>query len=109
MVGTIISSAIGFGCGILFFAIGVHAARREKPMAFWSGTEVKASELTDVEGYNQANGRMWKGYSLWYFASGAAMYWSEYLGAALMVLSCTLGIGLLVMRYRRIYETYRVR
>ena len=42
----------------LFTGIGIFAWKRKKPMWFWAGSEVKASEISDVPAYNRANGRM---------------------------------------------------
>ena len=55
MVGKIIWWIVSYGCAILFFAIGVYALKRKKPMWFWSGTEVDASQITDIKQYNKEN------------------------------------------------------
>lgn len=70
---------VSFGCGILFFAIGVYARKRNKPMWFWSGSSVDASHVTDVKQYNKENGGMWQLYSLWFFAAGVAEFWNTIL------------------------------
>ena len=49
MIGKIIMCIVSFGCGILFLAIGSYAKRLEKPMWFWSGSEVEASKITDIK------------------------------------------------------------
>ena len=107
MAGKIIMWIVSFGCGILFFCIGTYAKRLEKPMWFWSGTEVKATEITDVKRYNQANGIMWQLYSLWYFAAGIAEIWNSMLSFILMMLSCTVGLVILVVAYKKIYNKYK--
>ena len=108
MAGKIIWYITTLGCGILFFSIGIYARKLEKPMWFWSGVEVKDSEITDVEHYNKANGRMWKLYSLWYVASGAAEIWNSILALAFLLLGCSVGIALLVWSYQKIYNKYKV-
>ena len=40
----------------LFTGIGIYAARRKEPMWFWSGTQVRKEEISDVRAYNRANG-----------------------------------------------------
>ena len=109
MAGKVIMCAVCFGCAILFFAIGVHPKRLKKPMWFWFGTAVGASNLTDVERYNQENGAMWQLYSLWYFGAGLAELWNTIAAVALLVLSCTVGIAFLVSSYNRIYRKYAVK
>ena len=108
MAGKIIWCIVSFGCANLFFAIGVYAQKREKPMWFWSGSEVDASEITDVKRYNKENGVMWKQYSLWYFAAGLAEFWNSIIALIFLVLGCTVGLVLLVGSYNRIYKKYRV-
>ena len=107
MAGKIIMWIVSFGCGVLFFCIGTYAKRLEKPMWFWSGTEVKATEITDVKRYNRANGIMWQLYSLWYFAAGVAEIWNSMLSFILMMLSCTVGLVVLVVAYKKIYNKYK--
>ena len=109
MAGMIIWSITIFGCAILFFSLGIYAERREKPMHFWSGTTVDANKITDVKAYNKENARMWKIYSLWYFASGVIYFWSTWIAVAILVLSCTLGMGILVATFNRIEKKYKTK
>ncbi len=106
MAGAIIWCITVFGCALLFLGIGIYAQRREKPMWFWAGSTVDKSKITDVKAYNKENARMWKLYSLWYFASGAVYFLSEIISIVLLVLSCTLGIGILVVTFNRIEKKY---
>ena len=108
MAGKIIWCIVSFGCAILFFAIGVYAQKREKPMWFWSGSEVDASEIKDVRQYNKENGVMWKLYSLWYFAAGLAEFWNAIIALIFLVAGCSVGLALLISSYNRIYRKYRV-
>ena len=107
MAGKIIMWTVTFGCAILFFAIGVYAQKLKKPMWFWSGSEVDVSQITDVKQYNKENGVMWQLYSLWYFAAGLAGFWNPIVSLIFLVLSCTVGIALLIGSYDKIYKKYR--
>ena len=49
--------------GILFTCLGIYAWRRKKPMWFWSGREVRETEISDIPAYNKANGLMWTAFS----------------------------------------------
>lgn len=109
MAGKIIWWIVSFGCAILFYAIGAYAQKLEKPMWFWSGTEVKAEQITDIKQYNKENGVMWKLYSLWYAAAGLAEIWNTIVALIILVLSCTVGIVILVRSYQKIYKKYAVR
>lgn len=70
LFGIIMMVLCGFGCGALFFWLGVWAAGRKDPMHFWSGSVVAAESISDVQAYNQANARMWKIYSVPYWVTG---------------------------------------
>ena len=96
-----------FGCAALFTGIGMYAKRLEKPMWFWSGTEVDPGSITDVKSYNAENARMWLAYSLWYWASGAARIWSRTVALILLILSCTVGIACLVGKFHKIEKKYK--
>ena len=109
MAGMIIWCITIFGCAILFFGLGVYAEKREKPMHFWAGTTVDEKKITDVKTYNKENARMWKIYSLWYFASGVIYFWSTWIAVAILVLSCTLGIGILIATFNRIEKKYKTK
>lgn len=109
MAGLIIWSITIFGCAILFYGLGIYAQKREKPMHFWAGTTVDASKITDVKAYNKENAKMWKIYSLWYFASGIIYFWNEVISVIILVLSCTLGVGILVATFNRIEKKYKIK
>ena len=108
MAGKIIMWIVSFGCAILFYSIGVYAKKLKKPMWFFSGSEVNASEITNISRYNKENGIMWQTYSLWYFAAGLAEFRSSVLALIFLVLGCTVGIALLVGSYLKIYKKYKV-
>ena len=103
----IIGLIVDLGCAALFYSIGVYAQKSKKPMGFWSGKEVKASELTDVEQYNWENAVMWKVYSLWYVAAAVAGIWDSMISVIILMLSCTVGLAILIVTYKRIYNRYK--
>lgn len=106
MVGKIVCWTVAFGCAALFYGIGVYAQRLQRPMSFWAGRAVDPATVTDTPAYNRENGIMWKRYSLWYAAAGVAEIWSEIAFLAILVLSATLGLALLIRSYRRICKKY---
>ena len=109
MAGKIIWYITMLGCGILFYAIGIYASKRKTPMHFWTGTKVDPSKITDIKSYNKANSVMWKLYSLWYFASAIVEIWSSIVAIVLLVMSCTVGLALLIWHYNLIYKKYKVK
>lgn len=109
MAGIIVWCITVFGCAFLFFGLGVYAEKREKPMHFWAGTTVDEKKIANVKAYNKENGRMWKIYSLWYFASGVTYFWNEWISVLLLVLGCTVGIGILIATFNKIEKKYKVK
>ena len=91
----------------LFTGVGIFAWRRKKPMWFWSGSEVKEEDITDVPAYNRANGIMWLIFSGVFWVS-AALGLLE-VGAAGTVLAVGVlgGIPCLLLAYGGIYSKYR--
>ena len=108
MIGKIICCVTVFGCAALFYGIGVFAEKSKTPMWFWSGSSVDAAQITDVQSYNRENAVMWKRYSLWYAAAGVAEFWNSIAFMVILILSCTVGLALLVRSYNRIFRKYRV-
>lgn len=107
MGGIIIWSITVFGCAALFLGIGIYAQKREKPMWFYAGTTVDESKITDVKAYNKENATMWKLYSLWFWVSGALYFFNEIISVILLVLGCTLGIGVLLATFTKIEKKYK--
>ena len=89
-----------------FTAIGIYAWNRKKPMWFYTGTEVKETEISDVRAYNHANGVMWIVFSLIFWASTFLGLWKELAGGILLLVACIPGVVGLVLAYRHIYKKY---
>ena len=106
-VSTIIWLLCVGGCAAAFTGIGIYAYRREKPMFFWSGSTVRREELRDVEAYNHANGIMWILYSIPSWISTISYFWFPQFAVTLLVISVTLGLGVLICAYRKIYQKYK--
>lgn len=94
-------------CGAILTGLGIYAWHREKPMWFWAGLEVKASEIADIPAYNRANGRMWIVYSLIFWAAAFVGLWSGTLAVGLIVVGCALGLPAMIGIYKRIYKKYK--
>ena len=109
MIGKIIMCIISFGCGILFFAIGSYAKRLEKPMWFWSGSEVDATKITDVKKYNKANCIMWQSYSLFFWLSGILEFFTPIFAVIFLFVGSTFGSLILIFVYNKILEKYQVK
>ncbi|HBV88662.1 MAG TPA: hypothetical protein DEF42_18955 [Desulfosporosinus sp.] len=109
MEGFIIYSIIILFCAFIFIGLGIFAWKKETPMHFWSGTEVKAEEISNIRAYNIANGLMWMIYGFAFIiASILGLILGYAVGIALVILLCSLGIIALVIVYRYIYKKYKV-
>ena len=105
---TFIYLLITIPIGLGFSILGIYAWKRKKPMWFWSGTEVKAGEISDVKAYNKANGIMWIIYSLVFWISAfLGVLHSDAAGVVLAV-GCLGGIPILVIVYKKIYAKYHI-
>ena len=85
----------------------MYAKCLDKPMWFWSGSEVNPATITDIQAYNLENARLWKTYSIWFWAAGLAWIWNSTVALILLVLGCTVGIGFLVAGFLRIEKKYK--
>ena len=93
-------------CAALLTGIGVYAWRREKPMWFWAGTEVRPEEITDVRGYNRANGIMWICYSLVFWAAALISRWSGLAAGAVLMAGGVFGALAMIPVWLRIRRRY---
>ena len=98
---------VSFGCGILFFAIGVYARKRNKPMWFWSGSTVKESEISDVAAYNRANGIMWLVFSLIMWISTIFGAMNMKAGGIFLIAGSIISVPILPIVYRKIYRKFK--
>ena len=114
LFGSIILTLCGFGCGGLFYGIGIWAQKRKMPIHFWAGIDMDSRQISDIFSYNQANARMWKCYSIPYWLSGLAgigVLWSEsysVLCLALLVFAGTVGLWWLIRTYKQIWDRYAI-
>ena len=103
----LIFSLIMIPCAAAFTGLGIFAWKRKKPMWFWSGSEVKAWQLTDVAAYNRANGIMWIVFSLGFWAAAILGLFNVPAAGVLVVVTSILGIPGLIIAYKRIYKKYK--
>ena len=94
-------------CAALFTGIGIYAMRRKKPMHFYAGSEVKPWQIRDIPAYNRANGWMWILFSLGFWAAALLSLFTISAAGMLVALTCLVGIPILVVAYRRIYQKYK--
>jgi len=76
-------------------------------MHFWSGSTVDSKEIADISAYNRANGFMWLTYATVIALSGVLSLFNTWVGVALLVVTCTVGIAVIFATYKRIYGKYK--
>ena len=115
ILGSIVLTLCGFGCGGLFSWIGFWADTRKDPMSFWTGSVVDPKTVTDIPAYNKANARMWRRYAVPYWLTGwcglGGFLWYKpavLVGCLLVGLASTVGILWLIWAYKRIETQYKV-
>ena len=112
--GVIVMALCGFGCGALFFGMGVYAGKLKKPMHFWSGSVVDPKTISNVPAYNRANGKMWKQFSVPFWMCGVlaiGSLWADWCSLAYTILifaGSVIGGIWLVLRYQKICKQYAV-
>jgi hypothetical protein len=94
-------------CALIFGAIALWAFKRRDPMHFWSGSTVRPEEITDIPAYNRANGWLWTLYAVCMAAAGVVLLFHVKGGVVLAGIVCFLGIPVLIVVYKRIYNKYR--
>ena len=93
--------------GILFTCLGIYAWRRKKPMWFWSGREVRETEISDIPAYNRANGLMWAAFSCVFWTGAFLGLFQLDIAGIVVAVGTIAGIPLLVLVYKRIYSKYK--
>jgi len=106
--GNLLAAVILFLHAILFIGIGSWAVRRQAPVHFWAGTTVKSELIKDIPAYNRANGCMWHVYGSGWIVSALGFLFNTWVGFTLTMLLCTIGIGGLIITYKKIYKKYIV-
>lgn len=105
-------SVILFLVGIIFVMIGIYAYQRKSPMYFYAGTDIDASEITDVKAYNKANGIMWIAYGTLYFIPILVyILMPDKISDTVISVSvviCFLGLLAVLWIYQKIDDKYRV-
>lgn len=107
--GDFIFLALVWLCAGMFVVIGLSATRRSSPVHFWSGSVVDPDTVSDISSYNREVGRMWKLYSTPFWVSGPLFFLSPPAGAVVIALASTVGIVLLIRRYRTIEAVYIIK
>ena len=112
IMGAVVMAVCCFGCAVLFGCIGINAAKSNRPVNFWAGTNVPAEKVRDLYGYNHACSLMWKIYAVPYWIAGIFGCLGV-IGDAFIIVSAVLlfiagvpGVAWLIYRYKRMEKQY---
>ena len=94
---------------VIFIIIGIYAMNRKKPMWLGAGSPISESNINDVKAYNRAIGKMWCVFSIPLFVGGIVEFILPIYSILILALTCTVGIGLIVLYYHKIEEKYFVK
>ena len=92
--------------GALFTGIGIYAWKRKKPMWFWSGSEVRKEEISDIPAYNRANGIMWIAFSAFFWFAALFTLLRIEAGFWISMAGWMAGIPCLTIVYKMIRKKY---
>lgn len=108
MDGSIVFYIVLLICATVFIAIGIFAIKKKTPMHFWSGTEVKAEEITDTKAYNRENGIMWIVYGSSYIICAILrLVLGSAVGGALFIFWSLFSLIIMIIVYKHIYKKYK--
>jgi maltodextrin utilization protein YvdJ len=91
---------------IIFIGLGVYALKRKTPMHFWAGSTVSSEEISDIKGYNKANGIMWICYGLSFLLIPIL---GESIGDITLAILVPIMVVALMLTYKVIYNKYKVK
>lgn len=94
-------------CSSIFAGIAIWAFKSKDPIHFWSGSTVHPDEITDIPGYNRANGWMWSIYTIGMVVTGIVSLFNIIISVILLVVICIPGTVILIFTYNHIYKKYK--
>lgn len=101
---------IGFAscllCAFPLFVMGHWGKESREPLVFWTGDKDLKEKVKDVKGYNQKIATLYKKCALAFGLAGLVcmVHWG--IGAACILLACTVGLYVVRRSYKRILASY---
>ena len=92
---------------LLFTGLGIYAWKRKKPMWFWSGSTVEEEEISDVRGFNRANGIMWIAYSGVFWIATVIGCFSPMIGGIVLCAGAVIGAIVMAVVFEKIRAKYK--
>lgn len=106
MVERIVCFVACIMCAIPFFIVSKYDTDSQTPIPFWSGDTSLKSKLKDIKGYNRQMAKLY-GKCAWAFVlTGGSFFFTKWLGIALLIFDCSLGIYVVYRCYKRILAQF---
>ena len=106
MLGQILCFFFTSICGVPFLLIPKFFVDLNTPISFWSGDHSLKDKVRDVPRYNAAMTKLYRRYAYAFFAAGLGFLVMPIVGIVLICLSCTIGIVLVYLEYRKILRAH---
>ena len=106
MFGRIVGLICGLMCAFPFWVIGTFNKDSREPISFWSGDTSLRAKVTNVKDYNYEMAKVYRIYALAYVVMGLMFFAATYIGIAVLILNCTLGIYIVYRSYKKILAKY---
>ncbi|MBO4508499.1 MAG: hypothetical protein J5747_07650 [Spirochaetaceae bacterium] len=95
-------------CSGAFVAVGIYSFKRKDPMNFWTFSNVPAEKVSDIPGYNRANGKMWFVAAIVTAANIPFAFYNLFVAGMVLVAMCAVGLPCLIITYNKICKKYFV-
>lgn len=106
MFGKIVGLISGLMCAFPFWIIGTYNKDSREPISFWSGDTSLRTKVTNVKEYNNEMAKLYRKCALAFVVMGLLLFLNLYLGTAVLVFNCTLGIYIVYRAYKKILGKY---
>lgn len=94
-------------CALQFLIISALNKDSITPITFWSGGENKLKkQLKNIQDYNYEMALLYKKCAIGFFITGLCSCIHPFIGIALLILDCTIGIFAVYKKYKKIYSKY---
>lgn len=106
MFGKIVGLISGLMCAFPFWIIGTYNKDSREPISFWSGDTSLRTKVTNVKEYNHEMAKLYRKCALAFVVMGLLLFVNTYLGMAVLVFNCTLGVYIVWRAYKKILGKY---
>ena len=93
-------------CAIPFFIVSKYEKDSKDPITFWSGDKTLKKKVNDVKGYNGEMAVVYRKCAWAFVLTGVSFFFTKWLGIALLIFDCSLGIYIVYRCYKKILAQF---